>query len=182
MEHREFLLNFMQMMRARSTLFRRQKVAEGKTLQAYVIEEVYHDRNAIKLKSMTPSPVPPAFIKNRAIIEMREEIQKGAAWLKDFYWALRFTDSIADPFIISELPFVAEGSVVATGVELKEALDHPDTLLMFPLCWQACLFGSRRRFDVETDKFGPEDMRNIRKRYRDRAEKFLLSPIKVDEF
>lgn len=181
-EHLEFLLGFMQMMRARSTLFRAQRVAEGKTLLAYeieeVYEEVYQDRNAVKLKSMTPSPVSPAFIKNRAITEMRDEIQKGAAWLNEFDWALRYTEEVTDPFIISEVPFIIEGP--PGGV--KYAFEHPDSLLMFPLCWQACLFGSRKRFDNQTQKFGAEDMQTMRRKYRAAAGMFILSPLKLAEF
>jgi hypothetical protein len=89
-KHREFLLSFMRMMGVRSPLFREQKVAEGKMIRALVVEEINHERNTIKVKSLTPSPVSPAFIRNRAITQMREEIEKGAAWLKDFHWALRF--------------------------------------------------------------------------------------------
>jgi hypothetical protein len=176
-DHLEFLLSFMQMMRARSMLFREQKTIEGKTLLAYEIEEVYHDRNAVKLKSMTPQPVSPAFIKNRAITQMREEIQKGAAWLKDFCWALRLCESVSDPFVISELPFAIEGN----SAELQEAIKHPDTLIIFPLCWQACLFGSLRRFDVETDSFNVEDMRTSRRKYRAWAKEFILSPVQFDD-
>lgn len=177
-KHREFLLSFMRMMGVRSPLFREQKMAEGKTIEALVIEEVYPDRNAIKVKSLTPSPVPPAFIRNRAITQMCEEIQKGPAWLADFHWALRYTDAIAEPFVSSELPFAAEGP----PGDLKDVLAHPDTLLVFPLCWQACLFGSLRKFDTETDKFNVADMRTTRRKYRAWAERFLLSPIKLDEF
>ncbi len=92
--------------------------------------------------------------------------------------ALRYTDSVTDPFIISELPFAAEGP---TG-GLKDVLAHPDTLLVLPLCWQACLFGSVRRFDIETDKFDHGDMRTTRRQYRAWAEQFVLSPVKLDEF
>lgn len=176
-DHLEFLLSFMQMMRARSTLFREQKTMEGKTLLAYEIEEVYHDRNAVKLKSMTPQSVTPAFIKNRAITQMREEIQKGAAWLKDFCWALRLCESVSDPFVISELPFAIEGN----SADLQEAIKHPDTLIIFPLSWQACLFGSLRRFDVEKDSFNGEDMRNSRRKYRAWAKEFILSPVQFDD-
>jgi hypothetical protein len=152
----------MGMMGVRSPLFREKKMAEGKTIEAFVVEEGYPDRNAIKVKSLTPSPVPPAFVRNRAITQMREETQKGAAWLADFHWALRYTDSIAEPFVTSELPFAAEGP----PGDLKDVLAHPDTLLVFPLCWQACLFGSLRKFDTETDKFNVADMRTTRRKYR----------------
>lgn len=177
-KHREFLLSFMRMMGVRSPLFREQKIAEGKNIRALVVEEVDRDRNTIKVKSLTPSPVPPAFIRNRAITQMCEEVQKGAAWLADFHWALRYTDSVTEPFIISELPFAAEGP----PGDLKDVLAHPDTLLVFPLCWQACLFGSLRKFDTETDKFDTADMHTTRRKYRAWAQKFLLSPIEIDEF
>lgn len=137
-----------------------------------------NDYPRVKLKSMTPTPVPPAFIKNRAITQMREEIQKGAAWLRDFCWALRYCESVTDPFVISELPFSIEG----VTPELEDAIRHPDTLLIFPLCWQACLFGSLRRFDIETDKLGVEDMRTSRTKYRAWAKSFILSPVQFDEF
>jgi hypothetical protein len=177
-KHREFLLSFMRMMGVRSPLFRQQKIEEGKMIRALVIEEVNHELNTIKVKSLTPSRVAPAFIRNRAITQMREEIEKGAAWLTDFHWALRFTDSVAEPFITSELPFAAEGP----PGDLKDILAHPDTLLVFPLSWQACLFGSLRKFDIETDKFDTADMRTTRRKYRAWASQFLLSPIKLDQF
>lgn len=43
--HREFLLRYIQMMRAGPLLFFEQKEAEGKTLQALVVEEVSPDRS-----------------------------------------------------------------------------------------------------------------------------------------
>jgi hypothetical protein len=158
-DHLEFLLAFMQMMRARSILFREQKMMEGKSVLAYEIEEVYQDRNAVKLKSMTPQPVSSAFIRNRAITQMRDQIEKGAAWLKEFHWALRYCETVDNPFVISELPFAIEGKTA----DLQEALRHPNTLILFPLCWQACLFGSLQRFDTTTDKFNMEDMRSSRR-------------------
>jgi hypothetical protein len=175
-EHRDFLLSFMQMMRARSLLFREQKQREGHNLLAWEIEEVSPDRKSVKLKSMTSSPVSPVFIRNRAITAMREEIQKGVAWLKDFDWALRYSDSIAEPFIVLEMPFVAIGPCA----DVEEAIQHPETLLIFPLCWQACLIGSHRSFFVKTDRFCSEDMERIRQAYRKSAKLFLLSPIKLN--
>lgn len=175
--HREFLLRYMQMMRARSLLFLDQKEAEGKTLQALVVEQVSPDRRSIKVRSLTPSPLPPTFIRNRAITQMREEIAKGAAWLNEFNWALRYCDSPTDPFVATEIPFVLQG----TCASLEEAIRHQDTLLFFPLCWQACLIGSRQIFHIETDRFAPEDMRKVRRRYRENAKLFLVSPQKLDD-
>jgi hypothetical protein len=107
---------------------------------------------------------------------MRDEIKKGAAWLKDFNWCLRYSDSPSTPFIISEIPFVCRGRTS----ELAEALQDPETLLFFPLCWQACLIGSRQFFERETDRFGNEDMQRVQKMYRESANLFVLSPVKLD--
>lgn len=127
-DHRDFLLRYIQMMRARSLLFFDQKHAEGKNLRAFIVQEVSPDGRSVKVSSMTPSPLPDNFIKNRAITEMCAEIQKGAAWLNDFNWALRYCDSPADPFVIAELPVVASGSCAT----LEEAMQHQETLL-FPI-------------------------------------------------
>lgn len=174
-EHEELFLSFMQMMRARSLLFREQKKEAGKNLLAWEIEEVYHDRNALKLKSMAPSPVSSTFVRNRAITEMRQEIEKGAAWLNDFNWTLRYVDSVKDPCIISEVPFIAMGPTA----NIEEAIKHPETKLIFPLCWQACLIGRLQPFDLKTDKFASGELQGIRQAYRETAKLFVLSPTQI---
>lgn len=163
-------------MRARSLLFFDHKQADGKNLRARVIEEVSPDRGSVKVRSITPEPLPDAFIRNWTITGMREEIKKGAAWLNDFNWALRCSESPAEPFVISEIPFMAYGH----RLDLADALRDPDTLLFFPLCWQACLIGSRQFFEKETDRFGDGDMRRARRMYRESAKLFLLSPRQLD--
>ena len=135
--------------------------------------------NKITLKSMEGSPPPDNFIKNRTISQMREEIQKNGAWLRDFNWALRYTESVAEPFVASEAPFVADE--IPKGVSDDEALKRPDTLLYFPVCWQVCLFGSIRRFDRGTDKLESRDMEVARRKYRVFAKEFLISPTKLDD-
>ena len=171
-EHRDLLLRYVQMMRARSLLFFENMREEGRNLRAWIVKEVSPDRRSVTVESMMPQPLPEAFIRNRTITEMRGEIQQGVAWLNDFNWALRFCESAASPFIISEIPFIAHGR----QSQLLDALRDPETLLFFPLCWQACLIGSRQPFDIETDRFADEDMRRIRRVYRQTANLFLLSP------
>jgi hypothetical protein len=148
-EHRDFLLRYVQMIRARGLLFFDHKHAEGKSLRAWVVEEVSPDRRSVKVRSVIPEALPDAFIKNRTLTEMRAEIKKGAAWLNDFNWALRLCESVADPFVISEIPLMAYGPCKTS----EEAMRHPETLLFFPLCWQACIIGSRQYFDLETGVF-----------------------------
>jgi len=175
-DHRDFLLRYIQMIRARGLLFFDQKHAEGRALQTWVIEEISPDRRIIKVRSIVPEPPSEAFIRNRALAEMRAEIKKGAAGLNDFNWALRLCESVADPFIISEIPFMAFGPSATS----EEAMRHPETLLFFPLCWQACIIGSRQFFDDETGVLGQEDMQRARKMYREKASLFVLSPTKLD--
>lgn len=172
----EFLLCFAQMLRARSLLFFERVQEEGKNLRAWTVEEVNADGKSLKLRSMTPEPLPRAFIRNWTITQMKDEIQKGAGWLSDLNWAIRLCDSPNVPFIISEIPVVAQGS----HPQFTDFLRDPEALLFFPLCWQACLIGSPRRFDVETGKFGEEDVRRVQKIYRETAELFLVSSTKID--
>ena len=175
-DHLNFLLRYVQMMRARSLLFFDHKHAEGKNLRAWVIEEISPDRRSVRVRSMTPEPLPEAFVKNWTITEMRTEIQKGPAWLNDFHWTLRYCETVNDPFVISEIPLMADGPCATS----EEAMRHPETLLFFPLSWQACLIGRRTPFDIETGVFAQEDMRRARRMYREKADLFILSPRQVD--
>lgn len=173
--HLDFLLGYAQMMRARSLLFFERQYAEWKNTKAWVVEAVYPETNSVKVRSMEPEALPETFIRNRTITQMREEIGKGAAWLNEFQWALRFCDLPSDPFVISEVPFICRGR----HAMLADALRDPETLLFFPLCWRACLIGSRQYFHVQTDRFGPEDMQTIRTMYRESARLFLISPTEL---
>lgn len=175
--HRKFLFRFMQMLRARSPLFFEQMQAEGRALKTMTVTEVKDD-HTIAVDSLVPKPPPEEFIKNRTIHLMKEEIKKGAAWLWNFDWALRYTDSVDNPFVMTEAPFLVVGDRQG---EIGQMIDHPESLVYFPICWQACLFGSRRRFDKKTDKSGPEDMKTFRRQYRTFAKQYLVSPRKLDD-
>lgn len=172
------LVKFMQMLRARSPLFFAQKKAEGKALKTWAIKEVHADGKTLTLDSMEPKPPSDAYIKNWTIRQMQEEIKKGASWLWNFDWALRFTDSVENPFVFTEAPFLVNG--VRAG-EMAKMLRDPETLIYFPICWQACLFGSSSPFDKKTDKFGPQDMQVFRKKYRTFAQTLLVSPTKLED-
>jgi len=146
-KHVGFLLRYMQMIRARSPLFFAQKEEEGKTLLASVIKDVHPDGKTLTVGD--PAPLPAPLIKNRAITQMREEIAKGADWLWDFNWAIRYCKSVAAPFVTTEAPFIIEGPTT----DIVQAIRHPDTLLVFPLCWQrlACLVASNAFIRAQTN-------------------------------
>jgi hypothetical protein len=176
-QYKEFLLAYMQMIRARSPLFFDQWSAHAQTMKVAKVTEVLHD--PIKGDGVQHDgfrPMTTAEIQDWTIGQMREEIKKGADWLSNFHWALRYTDSPSDPVITAESPFVSIGTTADVGT----ALTDPETLLYFPICWQAFLFGSIRRFDIETERFHPATLQNVRRAYRENGRKFLVSPQKLD--
>jgi hypothetical protein len=175
-DHRDFLLRYFQMTRARSPLFFEQQVARSKKNQAYEIISISEDRRQMQVK---PKQLPDSFYKNKAITDMIAEIQKGVDWLNRFDWALRFCSDPEDPFVVSDTACVVEG----TFPRLESSVfDLPDTLIFFPLCWQACLIGSRRHFYVKTDRFEPRDLKLMRERHRDHAPHYIVSPTRFSEW
>jgi len=174
-EHRDFLTRYMQMMRSRSLLFREQQLAEGRSQPAFEVIDVAPDQRSVKVREKA---LPETFLKNRALTNMRAEIEKGTDWLKDFDWALRYTDSPENPCVTSEMPFILAGP--DNHPNIMDALNDPKTLLYFPLCWQACLVGSKLSFDVKTDRFTPTFLYNTRTMYLTNAELYIVSPVRID--
>jgi hypothetical protein len=148
-----FLLRFMQMMRARSPLFFAQMRAD-----------------LVRLN------LPADHVRAWTVATMTREIQKGVDWLSGFDWTLRWTDSPLDPVIATEQPWVVEGRQRS----LADALLDGESLLYFPLCWQACLIGSRRYFQLDTDRFHPHYLKFVRAKYIEFAEVFVISPTKLE--
>jgi hypothetical protein len=60
-------------------------------------------------------------------------------------------------------------------------MQRPETLIVFPLCWQACLLGSRVPFDVKTERFSSGDLRIMRRKHADKAKRYIVSPVKLDD-
>jgi hypothetical protein len=175
-DHLDFLLRYAQMMRARSLLFFERQQRDGKNLRALRVAEVGADRRTLRVESMIPEALPDSFIKNWTITNMRNEIAKGQAWLAEFNWALRYSNSVAAPFVVTEQPLFLEGA----HADVADAFRDPDSLLFFPLCWQACLIGSRQFFHRETDEFCDQDMRRFGTAAMNRAELFVVSPTRLD--
>jgi len=176
-QHKEFLLAYMQMIRARSPLFFDQWSLQTQTMTVATVTNVIEgpiNRTGVQHDGFRATTQ--AEIKNWTISKMREEINKGADWLSKFHWALRYTDSPNDPVITADSPFISIG--ISTNVET--ALADPETLLYFPICWQAFLFGNIRPFDVETDRFHPSMLQKVRNAYCENGLRFLVSPQKLE--
>lgn len=176
-DHKQFLLSYMQMIRARSPLFFDQWREQSSALRVATIVRIGADRRSLDLDSLEGRPMTTAEIQNWTIAKMREEIKKGPDWMTDFHWALRYTDSPEDPFIAAEQPLLLSGS----SPDRVTAIRDPEALIYFPICWQACLFGSIRRFDLETGTFEKDDMRRVRRAYIETGRRFLISPQRLED-
>lgn len=73
--HKDFLLHFMQMIRARSPLFFQQKKKEKEGQTAMEVISVDEVNRSVQYR---PNSLSPAFIKNTTLMEMRAEILKGS--------------------------------------------------------------------------------------------------------
>ena len=171
-KHLEFLLNFAQMLRTRSKFFRQENVERTRQSPMLKIEEVLDDRT-IKVRAHEPDKEEfSELVRNKSITDMQTKIKKGAAWFLELDWCIRLTQDAADPVITIDAPIIVRGN----SSTRDEAVKDPSSLVFFPLCWRACLIGSRMKFDVEADIFGPLDSAALRRVYLQNAERFIYSP------
>jgi Protein of unknown function (DUF4238) len=175
-DHLDFFLHYMQMMRSRSPLFIAQQRQQAEEMRGWVVKEVINP-TTVTVHSMEAGPLPENFIANRALAEMQSEIAKGPGWLKEFKWMLKLCESPRSPFIISELPFVAVGP----HPRLNDSFQDPTFFLVFPLCWQACLVGSRLTSEPEIEVLDENRLREVRRMYMQNAEAFVVSPRRLDD-
>lgn len=174
-QHRHFLLCYMQMMRARSPMFIQQQTDQNRSLRGATVTSV-GPGNQVPVDSLELRPFPENIVRNATIGQMRQEIHKGPDWMWDFHWCLRYTRSVTDPFVTGPQPLVLEGP----APNIVEAMKHPDTLIWFPLCWQACLVGSLRRFDEGTNEADPWLTNHIREVFLRPDTGYIISPSKFE--
>ena len=183
--HREFLVRYSQMLRARSDLFRQEVLKAANTATFLKVEEVLQTRPSRDRPGETEIQVRysdfeirsnafrDAIFKNLSITKMRAEIARGAGELDGWNWHLRFTTDVAKPLVTGDYPVALIGSGHSSR---KEAIKHEDTLFVFPICWQACLVGSRQEFD-ETDTIQPAMLEELHRLYLSAAGcRFAYSP------
>ncbi|HEX4652039.1 MAG TPA: hypothetical protein VH250_11120, partial [Granulicella sp.] len=110
------------------------------------------------------------------ITQIIEEIKKRPDWMWDFNWCLRHTNSTSAAFVTGSHPLVLEGPAPT----LNEAMMDDGTFLWFPLCWQVCLIGNRRRFNAGTDAAHPTIINHVRDVYLRPRNKYMISPTQID--
>jgi hypothetical protein len=91
---------------------------------------------------------------------MLADVQSGASWAKNMDWCLRYIDEENNPYTATNQAVIVQGTLVTSAVT-PEVLAHPDMIVIFPLCWHACLFGSQLKFDVSYDRAHPQQLLSI---------------------
>jgi hypothetical protein len=175
-QHKSFLLEFMQMMRARSPLALHQQAAAASKLEGATITKVHPDGRTLALDSLELRPLPERAVRNITISKMLQEVQAGSSWMNDLDWCLRYTDNENDPFCTNDQPLFLIGTVKSARINM-DFMNHPDSVLIFPLCWQACLFGSTRKFDKSYDQAHPMQLTSLRNDQKLNANRFVVSPV-----
>jgi hypothetical protein len=175
-QHRGFLLDFIQMVRARSPLAMRQQEAEARKLRGATITKVHPDGRRLEVGSLELRPLPDRAVRNITISKMLEEVKAGASWMNPLDWCLRYTGSEDSPFCATDQALFLIGTVRDPRMTI-EFLTHPDTVLVFPLSWQACLFGSTRKFAKAYDSAYPAQLANVRGDQKRHANRFVVSPV-----
>ena len=177
-DHKQFLLEFMQMLRARSPLGMRHFKVEARTVLGARVESVSEDRRTVTLDSLELRPLPERVVRNFHLSGILRDVAAGASWATQLDWCLRYTDDESEGFCTSDQAIFVEGALQLTdenGRMTVDLLRHPETLVYFPLSWQACLFGSPLRFDEAYDRARNVDV--LRGRQKERADKFIVSPV-----
>lgn len=180
-QRKDFLLEFMQMLLARSPLAIQQHQAEGRKVRAATITSVDAEQKKVTVDSLELRPLPESKVRNWAISKMLQDVKAGVSWGRDMHWCLRYTVNEADPFCTSDQSPVAIGrSPGPTSGEVVsfELLNHPETLLIFPLSWQACMLGSPREFDVKYDAATPQLLERLRSQQKENCNRFVISPVR----
>lgn len=174
-QHKEFLLDFMQMMRARSPLAMQQQEAAARQLRGATVTSVAPDRLSLTVDSLELKPLPEHAVRNFTISRMLEDVSTGASWMGKMDWCLRYTLDENDPFCTTDQALVVMGTIPDQPVD-NHLLEHPETIVIFPLCWQACLFGSSRKFDKSCDVADPQQLASLRADQKRLGQRFVIAP------
>ncbi len=180
-KHKDFLIQFMHMLRARSPMAMEQLCTVAGSYRVVQIADIFPhpidpSLTQIEVDTMTPYPMPAPAVRNTVIGQMLADIQSGFLWAKNMDWCLRYTNDENNPYTVTDQAVTVQGTLEAPAVT-REVLAHPDTIVIFPLCWQACLFGSPLKFDVRYSQAHPQQPLSIRKEQKQRCNRFLISPI-----
>jgi hypothetical protein len=177
--HREFLLEYAQMLRARSRLFRAQATDLARQSIIGVVDEVLE--KGLKVKPYTPAEEVrhAQGLRNLTITQMRSEIAKGSGLFSKLHWCLRMTRDVNHPAITADLPVIVLGSAPETPVLQEAVLLDPNSWVVFPVCREAYLIGNALPLETETEDFLPLGLAWLQEWYFKDKVGFVYSPLRV---
>jgi hypothetical protein len=106
---------------------------------------------------------------------MRADMQAVPQYFFDFDWCLRSTTDPNRPIITADDAIRLEGPDPTKSDPLK----HLDTVIYFPLCWQACLIGRPHAQIPKNKAFSPSRLRELQGKYLASRCRFVYSPIEL---
>lgn len=177
-DHGQFLLEYAQMLRARSRLFREQVMTQARDRIIGVVEEVVAP-TVLKFRPYIPSDEPKheQHLRNLSITEMGREIAKGAALFSNLHWCLRTSQDMSNPVITADQPVIVLGPA---GLSEEALTRDPNTSIIFPLCREACLIGNCEKSDADTEPFKASSAKWLRGQFFRADTGFIYSPARVD--
>ena len=159
-KHTDFLLPYMQMIRARSPQYFEEQKRALDAWKVAKITSIAEDRKSLTVDDIAGYSLSDAEIQNWSLGFMRNEIKNGATWMADFHWQLRTTFDPYNPVITSESPLTVAGDIgKGDGPMTMEILKQ--SAVYFPLCWQACLVGRAQPFDRDLVTFEQSDLGSV---------------------
>ena len=180
-KHKKFLLKFAEVLAIRSPLGMKHSELEARSLRGGTVLAVSEDRRRIDVDSLDLRPLPERAVRNFTVSQMLQRARTGQGGTKKLDWCLRYTEAESEGFCTTDQAVFAEGPLQVTDEHRRvseELLLHPETLVSFPLCWQACLFGSPRKFDKAYDRVrSTQDVSALRAKQKQAANLFVVSPV-----
>jgi hypothetical protein len=173
--HLDFLLCYIQMIRARSPLFFDLQKQHLQTMKVSRIVSIAEDRKSVTVDNIQGRSITGPEMTDMTLAQMRAEIKKGADWMSQLHWQIRTTLDPHDPVITSEHPLFSTGRFDLTQSPIFDA----STVVNFPLCWQACLIGRVEPFLCDIDPFRPPELRGLRAMITGLANELVISPYPV---
>jgi hypothetical protein len=185
-KHLDFLIRYLNMIRVRTPLFREQFLQALAQTPPMVIDEVLEKhphatkpgmvsmKAKIKPMAETGEELKTAY-RNFSISKMRADMQAVPQHFFDFDWCLRFTMDPKKPII------TADDAIRLEGPDPRKfnPLRHMDTVIYFPLCWQACLIGRPHVQTPKTKIFSSSRLMELEAKYLASLCRFAYSPIKL---
>jgi hypothetical protein len=172
-DHLEFLLQYVNMLRARSPLFFTQVMGAHRLDRLATVLAVNEEGRRITLDSLEGKPAPDTWVRNRTLQEMREEIEKGsqADWARELNWCVRTATE--------SLPVItAQHALIYLGPNGTKP-DARDVIFYFPICWQACLIGAKFKWHTKVDEFDSGWLGKLHQIYFANEKEFIVSPRKL---